>query len=256
VETIVRSLQPDWAYIYICAMQDRSPRSSSGETQALLARLYTFCFPGGEAAARLVRSVRTTQKGEMRMSPEARWIPFTAEEFTDTTGSNFRWDARLDPGKFSSPTVTDAYKEGHGRLVVKVAGVVPVHKVTGLDADKGELQRYLSSIAFCPPILLNHASLDCTAVSPFTLRVNDWKDSTGATVDVDISEEGQPLTCRAERPRIVGKQALITPWSGTCAEFREWEGLRVATRFEVRWHLPQGPFTYYRSEITSFTALR
>jgi hypothetical protein len=81
-------------------------------------------------------------------------------------------------------------------------------KMAGLDADKGELQRYLSSIAFCPPILINHASLDCTAVGSVTLRVLDRKDSTGATVDLDVSEEGQPLTCRAVRPRIVGKQAI------------------------------------------------
>ena len=237
-------------------MQDLTARSSSGETQALLARLCTFCFPGGDAAARLVRSVRTTQKGEIRMSPEARWIPFTAEEFTDTTQSNFRWVARLDPGKIASPTVTDAYESGHGRLVVKVAGVVPVKKVTGQDADKGELQRYLCSMVFCPPILLNHASLDCTAVGPSTLRFGDRNDSAGPTVDVDISEKGEPLTCRAERPRIVGKQTLSTPWSGSCAEFREWEGLRVATRLEVHWHLPQGTFTYFRGEITSFSALR
>jgi hypothetical protein len=129
-------------------------------------------------------------------------------------------------------------------------------KMAGLDADKGELQRYLSSIAYCPAILINHASLDCTAVGSVTLRVLDRKDSTGATVDLDVCEEGQPLTCRAVRPRIVGKQAIMTPWSGSCTEFREWEGLRVATRLEVLWHLPDGPFTYFRSEITSFTALR
>jgi hypothetical protein len=111
------------------------------------------------------------------------------------------------------------------------------------------------SVPFCPSILLNHASLDCIAVGPSTLRLRDRKDMTGATVDVDIPEEGQPLTCRAERPRLVGKQAIITPWSGKCSEFREWEGLRVATRLEVKWHLPQGSFTYYRSEVTSFTAL-
>jgi hypothetical protein len=44
------------------------------------------------------------------MSPEARWIPYTAEQVTDSTRSSFRWEARLDPGKITSPTVTDAYE--------------------------------------------------------------------------------------------------------------------------------------------------
>jgi hypothetical protein len=226
------------------------------ETQSLLARLYAFCFPGGEGAARIVRKIRTTQQGEIRMSPQARWLPFVAEEVTDTTRSNFCWEARLKTSKLFSPTVTDAYEEGHGRLVIKVAGgMVPVRKVTGLDADKGEIQRYLSSIAFCPSILLNHSSIDCTAVAPLTLRIRDRKDPTGASVDICLSEEGQPISCHADRPHIFGKQAVITPWSATATDFLDWEGLRVATRLEVCWHFPEGPFTYYRSEITAFTSL-
>jgi hypothetical protein len=44
----------------------------------------------------------------------------------------------------------------------------------------------------------------------------------------------------------------LTPWSGGCAEFKEWEGLRVAAQLEASWHLPEGPFSYYRSEVVSF----
>lgn len=246
---------PRWThYRYTDEVQQTSP-TSAAEPRNLLGGLFAFCFPGGEDAARLVRVIRTTQQGEIRMSPQARWIPFTAEEVTDATRSNFRWEARFNPGKIISTAVTDAYEEGRGRLVIKVAGV-PMQKMAGPDLDRGELQRYLSSIAFCPPILINHPSLEITAIGPLTLRVRDREDSTGASVDVGLSEEGQPLTCCADRPRMVGKQTVMTPWSGSCTEFRDWQGLRVATLTEVRWHLPEGPFTYYRSEITSFTALR
>jgi len=228
----------------------------SRETLTLLARLRAFCFPGGEDAARRIRAVRTAEKGEMRMSPEARWIPFTAEQWVDATRSSFRWDARLDPGKLVSPVVTDAYEEGHGRLVVKLGGVLPVQKVAGPDADTGELQRYFASIMFCPPILLNHPSLEWTTVGPLTLRVRDREDPTGATVDIDIGEDGRPLTCRADRPRMVGKKAILTPWSGASLAFQEWEGLRVVSKLEVSWQFLEGPFIYFRGEITSLAAVR
>lgn len=230
--------------------------SQASDTLTLLARLRSFCFPGGEDAARRIRGVRTAETGEMRMSPEARWIPFAAEQFVDATRSSFRWDARIDPGKIASPVVTDAYEGGHGRLVVKLAGVLPVKRVIGPDADKGELQRYFGSVAFCPPMLLNHPSLDFLVVGPFTLRVRDREDPTGATVDIDIDQDGRPLACRADRPRAVGKKTVLTPWSATCSEFREREGLRVASKLEVSWHLPEGPFLYFRGEITSFVAVR
>src|SRR2546428_3678952 len=99
------------------------------ETRALLARLCGFSFPGGEAPARLVRAIRTTQRGEIRASPSARWIPFTAEEVIETKRSSFRWEARYRGGSMGLISVTDAYEEGHGRLVVKLGGVIPVQKV-------------------------------------------------------------------------------------------------------------------------------
>jgi hypothetical protein len=123
------------------------------DVSALVAHLHSLCFPAGIEAARSIRAVRSKQTGEMRMSPQSRWIPFTAEEFVDATRSSFRWEARLDPGKITGPTVIDAYEEGHGWLAVKVGGILPVKKITGPEADRGEIQRYLASIIFCPSML-------------------------------------------------------------------------------------------------------
>ncbi len=235
------------------------PDPESGEREhpaSLLARLRQFCLPGGEEAARSVNAVRISELGEMRMSPEARWIPFTAEQTIEARRSGFRWQARLSSGRLTAVTVTDAYENGHGYLTVKAAGLVPLKKITGADADRGELQRYLASTVFCPPALLNHPSLEWDAVRPLNLRVRDRNDPTGATVDLEITAEGRPVTCRAERPRLAGRHSVLTPWWGSYLEFREWEGLRVASRLEVSWQLPEGPFTYFRSELISLAAFR
>lgn len=224
-------------------------------TSGIYSLLLAFCFPEGENPARLIKAVRATQEGEMRMSPEARWIPFTAEETIDATRSSFHWEARLDPRKLGSPTVIDAYEGGHGRLAVKLGGILPVKKVTGTDADQGEIQRYLASVFLCPAILLNHSTLEFVFISPFTLRLRDRQDPTASTVDVDISREGAPLACHAIRPRIVGKEVFSTPWTGTAKDFREYSGLRIAREVEAAWELKEGTFTYFRERITSFAAI-
>jgi len=233
---------------------------SSGEiqdaTRALLARLRAFCFPGGEDGARAVSAVRITERGEMRLSQDARWIPFTSEQVIESRRSSSRWEARYEGGTRGLITVTDAYEEGHGRLTVKLGGLIPVQSLRGPEVDKGELQRYLASILLCPPILLNHPTLDWTASGPLLLRVVDRVDPTGATLEIDLNVDGRPLACRADRPRAVGKKTVLTPWSGSCPDFKEWEGMRVAAQLEVSWHLPDGPFTYYRSEVVSFSVVR
>jgi len=225
------------------------------ETAALLKLLHGFCYPGGEEPARLIRAIRTTQRGEIRAAPGGRWLSFTAEEVIEATQSRFRWDARLGEGA-DAPSVTDAYEDGHGRALIRTGGALPVRTGGGLDLDKGELQRYLASIPMCPPILLRHPSLQWACVGPHTLRVLDLKDATGAFVDLDLWMDGRPLSSRADRPRLIGTQIKTTPWSATYDDMREWEGLRLPARLEASWHPADGSFVYIRSEITSFVAVR
>jgi hypothetical protein len=224
------------------------------DAQALLARMRVFFFPGGENRGRALRAIRATERGEMRMSPRAKWISFTAEETIHATCSSFRWDARLGGGRLGFVTVTDAYEEGHGRLNVKLGGLIPTARLRGPELDRGELQRYLASIALCPPLLLNNQSLEYAAAGS-ALRVWDREDPAKTTVDIEIGEDGRPVSCRADRPRLVGKIAVPTPWSGVASEFREWEGIRVARRTEAAWLLPEGAFPYFRAEVMSFAAV-
>jgi hypothetical protein len=188
------------------------------ETSTPVDRLRAFALPGGETALRGVRGVKLILRGEIRSAPTARWMPFTAEQTIEATRSAFRWDARLRTGPFHALAlaVTDGYEPG----------------------------------------LALHPSLEWTEIGPSTLRVRDLAEDPGVAVDFEIGSDGRPLSCRADRPRTVGKRAVITPWSGTFAEPREWEGLRVPTRLEAAWHAEDGPFTYAREETTSLTVLR
>lgn len=233
------------------SQQGRTP-----EAQALLERMCAFCLPGGEDTVRNVRGVCIAERGEMRSAPEAPWTPFTAEQTIDATRSGFCWEARIRSGRMRTVMVTDAYEEGHGRLVARLSGLIPVANFRGQDFDKGEIQRYLASMIQCPPALLLHPSLEWSASGPHTLRVRDREDPTGATVDLDLGDDGRPLGCHADRPRLVGKHTVLTPWSVSCHDPREWEGLRVPARTEVTWHLPERSYLCYRGEITSFVVQR
>jgi hypothetical protein len=226
----------------------------SVQIETLLERIKAYSFPGGEGNARDIRRIRTTQRGEIRSDPEARWVPFTAEEYVDAAKSGFCWVAHMGSG-LKAVDVTDAYENGHGRLVLR-KGPLQLKKLTGTDVDKGELQRYLAYLGYCPPMLVNNLSLEFNAVNPRVLRLCDRSDPTGASVDVEIEDNGCIAVTRAIRPRTVGKGVLMTPWSGLSTEMQELEGLRVPKRLEASWELPSGSFTYIRIELLSFELLR
>lgn len=225
------------------------------QADELVERLKAYCFPAGEDSASSVRGIKTTQRGEIRMSSGARWTAFTADEFVDATSSAFCWEARIGNGLLTSVHVTDAYENGRGRLVLK-KGPIQLKKMLGPDVDKGELQRYLGYISYCPAMLLNNRSLELTAVSPSTLRVRHRQDQTDAWVDCDIDKHGRPTLIHCIRPMAVGNRAILTPWSASGNETQEWEGMRMMRRLEATWNPPEGSFSYIRIELMSVTVLR
>ena len=94
--------------------------------------------------------------GAIRSAPAARWMEWTAEETVHASSSEFRWEARMSGRLGALLLVTDAYEERRGFLAIRVAGL-PVKKYSGVEFDKGEIQRYLSSFAMCPAMLFNIA---------------------------------------------------------------------------------------------------
>src|SRR6516164_3492379 len=124
---------------------------------SLVDRIKAFSLPAGEPAVRGVHGIKTTQRGEFRSSPNARWVAFTAKEYVDATKSGFCWNAHMGTG-LKSFNVTDAYENGQGRLVVK-KGPLKLRELRGSDVDKGELQRYLAYLAYCPTMIINNPYL-------------------------------------------------------------------------------------------------
>ena len=107
-----------------------------------------FFIPGGNDAARLIRALRTPEKGQLRMSPEARWIPLTAEPVIDSSRTSFGWEAKLDAAKTISPAVEDRVHDSHGRPAAKLMGIVPVKKLVGtkrIAENQGAIWRRLCS---------------------------------------------------------------------------------------------------------------
>lgn len=231
-------------------------RVLDAEAGALLDRWRAWAFPGGEEAARAVVAVEWSEAGEMRASPRARWLPFTATQRTDATRSAFRWDAVMGTGLLGRTAVTDAFEDGRGWLSARAAGILPVARIQGPETDRGELQRYLADLARCPTALLLHPTLELAGAGPGVLRARDAAGPEGATVDLEMGPDGGPVAVRAIRHRAVGRRFVEGPWSGRMTDYREWEGLRVPAGLTVSWHLPEGEFTYFRAEARPIRAVR
>lgn len=75
--------------------------------------------------------------------------------------------------------------------------------------------------------------------------------SRRVAVRLEFDETSHIFGASAERPRTEGRSIVRRPWTGTFGEYAVVGGVSIPTRGDVRWELPDGPFTYWRGTITS-----
>lgn len=188
----------------------------------------------------------------MRMAPDRPWLPFEAEQTFSAVSLDFRWKARARLNRWLPMTVIDAFKDGRGLLLVRLFGILPVARSRGPVIDKGKVMRAIAELPWRPFGFVEQA-LNWTVNAAGALRALYDDGRIKASVDFDVDTEGRVLGIRAEdRPRAAGKSIIETPWSGTFSEYRMFGAIRVPTKAEVTWHLPEGVFTWWRGRITAF----
>lgn len=216
-------------------------------TQDLLQRIRSFALPD----ARLARATGTwlTQRGEIRFGPDRRWLPYRATQEFDATGLGFRWRAWVTMAPLLYASVVDAFEAGRGRLSARVLGIRFMHAV-GPEVDRGECQRLLAELPWCP-MAFGHPALSWQAADGRTLAVGYGTARHRPSVLLEIDEVGRVVSVSADdRPRLVGKQAVPTRWTAHIGGYRELAGMRVPASFSVGWEPAGGPpFSYARGEI-------
>lgn len=222
------------------------------QTDELLARIRHCMMPHGDVAC---RGTWMRQRGEIRLAPDRPWLPFTAEQWFHGPGIDFRWRAWASFAPLIPVRVVDSFQRGTGALTVSLFGFVPIARLRGPAANKGEALRGLAELPWHPFGFSNQSCLSWEASDAAKLRATFDDSKTQVAAEFEVDGDGRVLGGNALRPRAVGKSVQETPWSGVFAEYRTFDRFRIPTQAEATWHLPQGPFTYWRGKVTDFHLL-
>jgi len=186
----------------------------------------------------------------MVLKPGARALAFTAREQLALARVSFIWRARfaiIGPVSFQ---VLDRYDAGRGLLRVSVCGL-PIQRKGGAQLARGEACRYLAELPWAPYAILTNRQLQWQQLDPRTVEVAALVADEPVAVKLIFDEAGNIAQTVALRPRAESGNAL-TPWIGEYRDYEAFGGIILPRRGEVRWELPEGPFTYWRATVTSF----
>lgn len=210
-------------------------------------RAYVDRSVGGERQPS--RVVRLEQAGEMFLKPGARPRAFTATEELAVDRVEFAWRARFPMVGPISMRVIDSYDGTDGRLEVRVIGI-PIQRKRGPELARGEALRYLAEIPWVPQAILANPHLTWRAVDDRTVEVATSTHDEQIALQLVFNHAGDIAQTIAQRPRLEAGSTPTT-WIGEYAEYKQFDRVRLPSRGEVRWELPDGPFVYWRGKITA-----
>lgn len=194
-------------------------------------------------------AIRLTQVGEMTLKPGARPRSFTATERLVTDRVAFSWRARFRMLGALAVHVTDRYDRGEGLLEVRLLGR-PMQRRFGPEIARGEAFRYLAEIAWVPQAITRNAELEWRQLGEKRVQLATRIADRRIAVSLLFDDADRIVQVRAERPRAEAGNAA-TPWVGLYSDYQDFDGVGIPSRGEVRWELPEGPFTYWRGTVTS-----
>jgi hypothetical protein len=121
-----------------------------------------------------------------------------------------------------------------------------VARARGPEIDRGEAQRYLAELVWCPLAFLHNDELEFRALSDRSVRV--WIHDERTYVDLSFDENGDIVGARTETR---SRDGVVQPWEGRFSDFEKFEAIRAPARGEVWWETPEGRFEYWRGQVIS-----
>ena len=194
------------------------------------------------------------QKAQLFTSASQPAIAHSTEQWTLTRQPGIVWSA--EGTMYGVPVVVvDAFVAGHGVLEARLAATLKVAGGEGPEYDRGELMRWLSELPIHPDAILNATELVWEQIDARTVSVTASSSNGPATLRFGFDESGDIVSMVADdRPMDRGGVAVPTVWRGLYAQYRQFGPYRIPSWGEVGWELPEGLFTYWKGELTSYAA--
>lgn len=197
-----------------------------------------------------IETVRITYVGVFRLGADKPWMPIKAEQVYTTNPPAFRWKARFKMFGLWIVTGDDTYRNGHGHMFGKIAGLFNVFDARGPEIDQGTMLRYLNEMTWFPIALLNdYIAWQAVDDQSFDVTFTDCGRSVTARFIVD--EQGRLTNFVTQRYRENKGNYTFDTWTTPMTEWGCLAGLNLPVRGQAVWKLATGDLPYADLKITS-----
>lgn len=195
-------------------------------------------------------SVRLKQKGEMKTKPNGKWMRFTADQYFNAYNPSFVWVTNVKANALIYMDGRDKLENGQGQMLIKLNSLFPVVNEVGNEkVDSGTMQRYLAEMCWFPTAaLMDYISWEVLDGNSAKAIMNvNGKEVSGI---FNFRDNGQVISFKTERYYGGGEDAQLRTWIIEIHDFAIFEGVKIPSKCNVIWKLPEDDFNWLNLEIT------
>jgi hypothetical protein len=227
------------------------PRITDSDLEHLPEPVQKYLRGAGVLGRPRVHNFRARLQGRIRSGPNARWMPFTAEQynFFDEAARFFYLNASM----FLIPVQGyHRYVGPHAAMVVKAAALVPVANMSGDEMTQSETVTMFNDMCIMAPAALIDRAITWEPIDTKLVRASFTNAGSTIRAELEFNDVGE-LTNFTSDDRYQtspdGKTVKNTRWSTPVRRYRTFGPFRLAAGGEGRWHEPGGEYSYIELTI-------
>jgi hypothetical protein len=199
-----------------------------------------------------VHRFRARMHGRIRSGPDARWMPFTAEQYNFLDGAPsrlFYMDASMSGIPFQG---FHRYVGGSASMRVKVAGIAPVVNLSGPEMTRAETVTLLNDICIMAPAALIDSRIVWEAIDDRTARATLMNAGLSVRAELEFNDSGELTNFWSDdraKASSDGRSMMPARWSTPIDGYRPFGSFWLASRGEARWREPGKDYAYIELEL-------
>jgi Family of unknown function (DUF6544) len=195
-------------------------------------------------------SFRVRFAGRFRMRPGMGWLPAEAWQYNSAITVSRLFVLRVRFAGVLPMTGRDTYVRGHGRMLGKLLGLIPVANGAGKQFDISELTTYLNDAVLLAPGFLLRPEVSWAEVSAGSFDVTLRDAGRSVTGRVFLDARGAPADfATTDRFADLPSGPRRAEWRTPITEWTTAGGRPLPGPLSCVWHLAEGEFSYLEGRV-------
>lgn len=203
-----------------------------------------------------VKNARIITEGQFKTSPERDWARMSSQQynFFDSPKRVYYLQTRVfGLPVFGLPVFgLHTYKDAGAAMLIKLVGLITVANGRGSEMDQGETVTVFNDMCLLAPASLIDRRIQWETVDPLTVKAVFNNNGVKVSAVLYFNGQGQLINFVSEDRFYspTGSTYQKVPWSTPVKDYREINGVKIATYGEAVWHFPEGDYIYGKIKIT------